>query len=196
MRYILIFYLVLLFSNLVCAHQTNEVFFEYIQKKKTVQVIAEFPWSIRNALIKFNHSLENSTNKKDFENTFREYINKNLILKNKNGHKLQFKEFNEIENKGHYHQNNFQIIFKGNNVFEIKNTIMFNLYPNQVNYNKVSANNKTQTFTTNKNATHFYLNEHSYTKYWCLLILTTPLIYIISRYSNKKSSIMCNKNSD
>lgn len=188
MRSILIFYLVLSFSDLVCAHQTNEAFFEYNQKKNTVQVIAEFPWSMRNALIEFNHSLENSTNKKDFENTFREYINKNLILKNKNGHALQFKAFNKIENKGHSHQNNFQIIFKGNNVFEIKNTIMFNLYPNQVNYNKVSVNYKTITFTTDKNATHFYLNEHSYNKYWCLLILTIPIIYIINRYSNKKKA--------
>ena len=66
-KFILCF--VCLFSNLGLAHETNEAFFRIVQKENTIEIEAEFPWTMRNALIAFNPSLENSTNKKDFEST-------------------------------------------------------------------------------------------------------------------------------
>ncbi|MCI2229127.1 hypothetical protein MC378_08110 [Polaribacter sp. MSW13] len=188
MRTVLIFYFFCLFSNLGFAHEPNEAFFTYIQKENTVEVMAELPWSMRNALMEFNPSLENSTTKKDFENTFNEYINKNLILKDKKGDLLQFQEFKELESIGHSHQNNYLIIFKGTDLFDITNTFMFNLYDNQINYNELTIDNKTTSFKTEKKSKQFYLNKRSDKNYWYLLILIAPIIYIVNRYTNKKTT--------
>ncbi len=186
MRAVLIFYFFCLFSNFGFAHEPNEAFFTYIQKENTVEVMAELPWSMRNALMKFNPSLESSTSKKDFENTFNEYINKNLILKGKNGNLLQFLKFKELESIGHSHQNNYLIIFNGTDLFDITNTFMFNLYDNQINYNQVTIDNKKTSFKTEKKSKQFYLNKRSDKNYWYLLILIAPIIYIVNRFTKKK----------
>jgi len=169
------------------AHQTNEAFFTIIQKEKSIEIQAEFPWTIRNALIAFNPSLEKSTNNKDFENTFIEYIKENLILKDENGKTLKFQSFKELRNSGHSHQNDYQIIFKGSLLFEITNTIMFNIYENQVNYNTVTINSKQKIFKTKKGVTHFELIKSKKTNYWYLsILLLFPVAYFTYWQINRK----------
>ena len=46
------------------AHEPNEAFFEITQKGNTTEVIAEFPWTLRNALIEFYPSLETANSKR------------------------------------------------------------------------------------------------------------------------------------
>lgn len=179
-------YLLVLSFVCICvsgyAHETNEAFFKISEKENTIEVQAEFPWTMRNALMAFNPSLENSTNKKDFENTFIEYIKTNLILKDKNGNLLKYKEYKELETNGHSHQNNYLIIFKGNNLSEITNTVMFNIYGNQVNYNTITVNSIQKIFKTKKGFTHFKLIESKDTKYWYLLFILLLIAYIFYKY--------------
>ncbi len=179
-------HLLLLFS-FVClsnafgfAHETNEAFFNITQKENTIEIQAEFPFAMRNALMTFNPSLENSTNKKDFENTFIDYIKVNLILKDKNGNELKYQEYKELKNEGHSHQNNYLIVFKGNGLHEVTNTIMFNVFIDQVNYHNITISSKQIKFKTKKGQPHFTLNKN--VKYWWLLLLFIPLIYILIRY--------------
>ncbi|MFK5856550.1 MAG: hypothetical protein QM503_10495 [Bacteroidota bacterium] len=187
MKYLLFFSFVCVINTFGYAHETNEAFFNIIEKENTIEIQAEFPWTMRNALIAFNPSLENSTDKKDFENTFVEYLKANLILKDKNGDILKYQNYQELENNGHSHQNNYLIIFRGSDLFEITNTIMFNVYENQVNYNTITVNSNKITFKTKKGLTHFTLKKND-TKYWYFSFLFIPIIYIAYRYSNKKTT--------
>ena len=172
---------------MIYAHETNEAFFKIVQKENSIEIRAEFPWTMRNALISFNPSLENSTDKKDFEKTFIQYLKANLILKDKNGKTLKYQTYQELKNDGHSHKNNYLIIYKGSDLFEITNTIMFNIYDNQVNYNTITINSKQVIFKTEKGIINFVLKRNENTKYWYLSILLLPFIYFTYQYRNRKT---------
>lgn len=186
MRYLLIFILLTSFNICGHAHETNEAFFTIIQKKKTIEITAEFPWTMRNALIQFNPSLEKSTKKKDFEYTFVNYIKANLILKDKRGNLIKYVEYRELENTGHSHQNNYLLIFKGNGLKEITNTIMFDVYETQVNYNTITIDSNRKTIQTHKEQISFVLDTDEQVRYWYLFLLLMPIAYIGYRFGNKK----------
>jgi len=184
MRAVLLFCFFSLNSNLGHAHETNEAFFAFIQKETTVEIEVEFPWTLRNALIEFNPLLENSTTKKEFENTFSNYIKETIILKDKNGKLLHYQGFIELETKGHSHQNRYLLIFKGTNLFEVINTIMFNVNDNQVNYNSITINSTEMTFKTKKGSNKFYINDSTTANYSYFLLLLVPIIFGLN-YFNK-----------
>lgn len=188
MKYLLFFVFFCVFNIYGYAHETNEAFFTIIQKKNTVEIRAEFPWTMRNALIAFNPSLENTTDKKDFETTFVDYLKAHIVLKDKNGNILKYQEYKILENSGHSHQNNYLIIFKGSDLFEITNTIMFNIYDNQVNYNSITINSKQETYKTKKGFDHFKLGDNKKINYWYLFFLLIPLIYFTYRYLNRETT--------
>ncbi|AUC76384.1 hypothetical protein [Olleya sp. Bg11-27] len=187
MKYVL-FSLIGLVHIFGYTHETNEAFFKITQKENTIEIEAEFPWTIRNALINYNPLLEHSVTKIDFQETFANYIKDNLILKNKSGAVLSFQDYQELENNGHSHQNNYLLLFNGTNLFEISNTIMFNIYDNQVNYNTVTVGSKEKTFKTSNGASRFVLDTNNKETYWYVLLLVIPIIYITYRFKNKKNS--------
>lgn len=158
------------------AHEPNEAYFNFNLKENTVEIEAELPWTMRHALILFNPSLEHSRSKRDFKDTFVQYIKKNLVLKNKNGNLLEYKAFKEIEKSQHAHQSNFLIIFKGNSLSTVYNTIMFNLYENQTNYNTLESTSKT--YETNNTSMSFTLGEKNNKNLWYLGILAIAILYI------------------
>ena len=149
------FYIVLFLvcGNSIFAHEPNEAFFIFNLGENLITVEAELPWSMRNALIDYNPKLKTSNNKQDFENSFVDYIRDNLILKDKNGLVLEFEKFEELNNDGHSHQNNYLLTFKSNKLEKVTNTIMFNTYTKQVNYNTITWIGKK--FKTSKNKNSF-----------------------------------------
>ncbi len=172
-------------GNSIFAHEPNEAFFIFNIGENQITIEAELPWSMRNALIKFNPNLETSTNKQDFENTFVEYIRHNLILKDRNGGILEFEKFEEIKKNGHTHQNDYLLTFNGNNLSEVSNTIMFNIYTNQVNYNTITWFGTK--FKTSKKKTSFKVNEESkhifFQNWWLYLI---PILLVIGIFIFKQ----------
>lgn len=185
MKNLLICCFVCLYSSFVVAHETNEAFFIITQKENTIEIKAEFPWTMRNALIAYNPSLENTAGKKDFEQTFMEYIKENLILKNKSGELLQFQNYKELDNNGHSNQNSYLIVFNGSDLFEVTNTIMFNVYDNQVNYNKLAISKKT--YKTSKATNHFNVNQKMESGNWYYLLLIIPFIFLGNRFYQKNN---------
>ncbi|PCJ96510.1 MAG: hypothetical protein COA50_06945 [Flavobacteriaceae bacterium] len=185
MKYAILLSLVCVLHSSGFAHEANEAFFKIVQKENTVEIQAEFPWTMRNALLNFNPSLKNFSSKKDFENTFIAYLKANLILTNTQGNKLNFQKFVALENMGHSHQNIYLIIFKGNELHKITNTIMFNVFDNQVNYNTLTLNSEQTIFKTSKGLAYFVLKEKKHSKYWLFSFLLLPLIYFIITYTTK-----------
>ena len=143
------------------AHEANNAFFQIIEKGHSVEIQAEFPWSIRSALIQFNPSLENSSERKDFEKTFEDYIKVNLVLIDIHGDTMPFSGFSELPNNGHSHQNNYSINYTGENLSQIINTILFNVYDSQVNYHTYQFDGSEKTFETNTVNTHFTIRKPS-----------------------------------
>lgn len=186
MKYLYIV-LFLVCGNSIYAHEPNEAFFIFNLGEELITVQAELPWSMRNALIDYNPNLETSSNKQDFENTFVRYIKDNLILKDKNGLVLEFEKFNELNNNGHSHQNDYLLTFKGNTLVEVTNTIMFNTYTNQINYNTITWIGSK--FKTSKNENSFKIVKESklgfFQSWWLYLI---PILLAISMFIYKTTA--------
>uniref|UniRef100_UPI0025FFF722 hypothetical protein n=1 Tax=Winogradskyella sp. TaxID=1883156 RepID=UPI0025FFF722 len=77
-RILFVIVIICLFVTNGFAHDANKSFFKIRQNGEFVEIEAEFPWSIRNAMLDIFPELESSKNQKDFENTFFKYINDNF----------------------------------------------------------------------------------------------------------------------
>lgn len=180
MKYIFFITFFFVCENSIFAHEPNEAFFTFSLKDSLIIVEAELPWSMRNALLGYNPELEKSATKQDFEETFFKYIKNNLTLKDKNGEILELQKIEELKTNGHSHQNNYLLTFKGGNLLEVTNTIMFNLYKNQVNYNTLTWNEAM--FKTSNNKNSFKTNEEkkpTFSYYWWLFSIPISLVILM-----------------
>ena len=146
-------------SPLLHSHEVNQAFFTIKKQGSHIVVETEFPWTLRNALIAFNPGLKTATAKADFENTFVRYIKTNLVLIDADGRVLPFKGFKEVDRQRHLHQNNYVLTFQGHSLASITNTMMFNVYDNQVNYTRVHLGNEQKAYKTRKGKSNININE-------------------------------------
>ncbi|WP_179320436.1 DUF6702 family protein [Winogradskyella helgolandensis] len=144
-RFLLFIFVTL--STFSFAHDANKAFFTIQQKEAMVEVTAEFPWSIRNALIDASPELENAKSQNDFDTAFFEYVQNNFQIRN-NGSSLKLLSVNDASHKGHSHQTNFVFLFQGTEFDDIKNTMMFNIYKDQENFHDVLFKNGHLKFIT------------------------------------------------
>lgn len=163
------------------AHETDEAFFKLIQKENTVEIEAEFPWSLRNALIAFDPTLATAKAKSAFENAFIAYLKANLILKSKDGRAFEFVAFTEVENNGHSHQNTYVLVYKGTDLHSVYNTLLFNINAGQENYHTLFVDTKEQAFVTTKEQEYFEWADTNIFSYWWFLLLL-PIVYGITSY--------------
>ncbi|PCH76239.1 MAG: hypothetical protein COB98_06855, partial [Flavobacteriaceae bacterium] len=115
------------------SQEPNRAYFKIIEKESVVEVIAEFPWSFRNALLLYSPALEKQNDSIALDTVFRAYLIKNLVLFDADGTPFEFESYEYLKVGGYSYQNTYKIIFKGENLRKIKNTIMFNLYLSQTN---------------------------------------------------------------
>ncbi len=182
---LLTIFLSFLFSLNSFSHKANEAFFTIKTGKGTIEIEAEFPWSIRQALLDFDSTLYHSKLKSDFENTFFNYVKLNLILTDCEGRKIQLYQITEVENKAHSHQNNFLFLYKGKNLLTVENTIMFSLHKNQTNY--IFWQN--HSYQTNAKKKWIQLPIKKTTQYYWLLLCFIPLFFFIKIKSKRKSNL-------
>lgn len=141
MKYlIIIIYVILLSCNSASAHNPNEAFFVVSIFDESVEIEAELPWSIRNALLDYRPELNEVNDKSKFEEAFFDYIQAFLVLKDGKGDDMRLIEIMTMDHEGHAHQNRFLLKYKGSQLKLIRNRIMFNIYENQVNYHKLEGN--------------------------------------------------------
>jgi len=177
------------------AHDANKSFFKIQQKVDFVEVQAEFPWSLRNAVLEAFPELENSNNQKDFDTAFFKYIDANFSIRNGKA-LLSLVSVKAVDSPGHSHQNNFVFVFAGNNFDTVTNTIMFNIYENQENYHEVEVNNQHEEFVTTPKSTSFRLNFDSDSEssigndtIVILLTLVFSLLMSLLFFKNRKKMI-------
>ncbi|WP_299100720.1 hypothetical protein [uncultured Winogradskyella sp.] len=153
-------YFTILFSTFSFAHDANKSFFKIQQKDNNVEVQAEFPWSIRNAIIEEFPTLENSNLNSDFKNAFFQYIERHFQIVHGNS-TLKLISVEEVAHSGHSHQNNFVLLFEGKTFDTIKNTILFNVYKDQENYHELIIEPNSIKFITSLNSNTFRLQAAS-----------------------------------
>lgn len=132
------------------AHDSKEAFFTIPKDGRNgmVQVQAEFPWTVRTALLAYDTTLQKATTRADFDQAFFNYVKVNLILQDPEGQLLELRKVYEVEEGGHGHQSNFIFEYRGNTVEKITNTMLFNLSDQQINYHTILADNQNWAFET------------------------------------------------
>lgn len=176
----------LVFSSGLYAHKTNEAFFRIVPKESVIEVETEFPWTLRNALLKFRPALENASDRSEFQIAFIDYLKANLKLIDSNGEFLDFVKFEEIKNLGNSHQNSYIITYKGTAFEKIENTLLFNIFDNQVNYHRITLNGvKTIFKTTNTKAYYDFQQGIKFDSWWIIAVIVT-LILISPKLANQK----------
>ena len=111
-----------------------------------------------------------------------DYIKANLILTDKKGNILNFKGYKELDNYRYSHSSIYQIVFSGKDFKKVTNSIMFNVFKRQVNYNTVTVNGEQEVFTTNIGKSYFWLAGKYSTSFCYLDVLYIPVLYIIYRW--------------
>jgi len=130
------------------AHEPCEAFFTIKTNQDVIEIEAEFPWTMRNALFKFAPELKDSKSKKDFEMVLFEYVKINLLLIAKNGNSLELLSILELPQSDHTHQNNFLITYEADSLDQLQNTILCDLYSNQKNYHFLKTKRGKYEFVT------------------------------------------------
>ena len=179
MKFINFIFIFLLFFQIGLAHESNKAFFNILQKEKIITIDAEFPWTIRNALIKFNPKLEQATTKKEFISTLKDYLNLNLVLIQNNGKRYDMINVKEMKKNNHSHQVNYIITFKGEDLHHLNNSLLFNLDNNQKNFHKLVYNSSELMFTTSLNNPTFKLPKNDSSIYWWSILLIAFLMGLI-----------------
>ncbi len=185
------FHLLILFlSTQLWAHEPNEAYFSIIQQDGILEVQAELPWTIRNALLNFDSKLEGEKDKSAFEASFFNYIKANLILKDHSDQQMDLIKYEPMQSEGHSHQNNMLIHFRGEHLKSISNTILFNIYHNQKNIHQLKTENGWDTFTTLPSQPIHLLDPPSRSsKIWIIsLSLLITSIFGIIGYRQVKNS--------
>jgi flagellar biosynthesis chaperone FliJ len=167
------------------AHDSDKAFFQIIQKNNFVEVNAEFPWTLRNALLTYAPKLKETKDKKEFEKALFEYIKSSFIITDIDKNILELLSVNEIKSAGHSHQNTFVLVYEQGVPFQITNTIMFNINDNQENYHNITVNKKSFKYLTSKNKPEFNLiQQKKESHYWFIILIIlfcTILVYIKTR---------------
>ena len=170
------------------AHDVNKAYFKIVQHEKQVRVEAEFPWTMRDALIQFKPALKDASSSADFLEAFMEYIRSHLVLKDKYGNALELIDVKEVDQQNHSHQHTYLITFSGKDVHQVQNELMFNIYDNQKNYHTFSINSEKQSFITNADQVSFYVSTNNHFSYWWMLLLILPTIFLFSMINIRRAA--------
>lgn len=182
MRSGLLFFIMGLFMIKAHAHDPREAFFVIEQKGDSVQVRAEFPWSLRNTLLMYEPSLKDASDKPSFETVFFNYVKSTLILRDYNGTVMQLVKIQKMGNAGHSHQSDYMLTFLGSHLAEIQNEFMFNVSDRQVNYHIIRRGDEAIHDRTSSSCPSFRLEqEASYGVRWGLALLVVMSIYMTSK---------------
>jgi hypothetical protein len=149
------------FQNMSLAHSPHECYFDIKMEKQSCTITAEFPWTLRNALLALDPTLKNAQAPQAFKQTFEKYISSHLILKDKEGKMLIFKGFRALESSGHSHQNEYVLEYEGGNIHQVTNTIMFEMSDKQSNYHSIMIDGTKRTFETYKGQDSFIIDNLS-----------------------------------
>lgn len=179
--------LLFLFFVEVSAHNSKEAFFAVQFYEKYIEVEAEFPWTLRNALIDFAPELNNATHKQQFRAVFESYVKANFLVYDNDKKPLELNRIKTVQANGHSHQINYIFEFKGRSVTEIKNTMLFNISEKQRNYHTILLHGKKRKYLSSFSNPSFLIQQQKTVNFFELLLvlsfILTAVLYTFDKYS-------------
>lgn len=171
------------------AHEPDQAFFSIKKGKGQIEIVAELPWSLRNALLVEYPKLSQSQDRKDFENAFRSYVKKNIKIYNQSDNVLELIEVREIPNEAHSHAAKYGFIFEGDNIHRIQNTMLMNLYSEQKNHHVFLPNYESFITTAEVNSFEFSFNTMNSKNVLFVILLgfILLLIYVLVFFNRRNS---------
>lgn len=169
------------------AHDAHQAFFGIRETElKLINIKADFPWTLREALIQFDSNLLVDKQEEVWRSALERYIIQNFIVYNSNGIPLKFLSIEESTSShgGHAIQYNFSL--EWGEIGEIENRLMFNINEDQENYHKISGNQGDIEFVTTTNNPNYIFDQSKKTIFYfivsvfagiflCLFLLQTKI---------------------
>ena len=135
------------------AHAPNEAFFEFFESNKQLLIKAEFPWTIREALLVARPELKMVQTTAEMTAGLLSYLQEHLELRNEQDQLILIQSIKAAPNtNGHGHGSVYMLMLgKSQKIRSIKNTCMFEAYSDQTNFHSIEvANAPVLKFVTNK----------------------------------------------
>lgn len=191
-KFHILWFLCLFCFQQALAHDPNMAYFTIVQKDSSVEITAEFPWTVRTALIKAFPNLKEAKTKAEFEKAFFSYCQQHIQLLGQYGNVLPLLQVQELPNEGHGDSWQYLLTFKGQQWTHIRNTMLFNLYDSQTNFHWMTLKGKKVEFVTTKNEPEFNPWEKPQGQWHWLwfslsLIVVAILMILISKEKGKSN---------
>jgi hypothetical protein len=135
------------------AHAPNEAFFEIFESNNELLIKAEFPWTIREALLAARPQLKDAQTTEEMTAGLLSYLQEHLELRNEQNQQIVIKSIKAAPNtNGHSHGSVYMLLLGKNQwISSIKNTCMFEAYSDQTNFHSIEVTNAPALkFVTNK----------------------------------------------
>lgn len=143
------------------AHNPNQAFFEIRFTEDSCIIKADFPWTLRNAFLA--EYPEFKQNKAGFTKGVKQYLQKHLIIQYQNKALIW-----QIRQAKAEHSHSIRYIFSAKlpdfQTLEFRNTCMFNLYKNQINFHTIHLKDEKLNFQTSKSKPFFEIDINQNSK--------------------------------
>lgn len=158
------------------AHNTQEAYFEINKTTDALIVSADFPWTVRNALLKAYPELEYETNQEVFDQGFYNYVKTNLILTNSNLEPIPLLSVNKIIDDQSSHHIKYNFVFKNLEYTQVSNTLLFNINKKQSNIHQILMNEESLHYITTSSSPSFEIpSQKNKIQFWKVLSITIGL---------------------
>lgn len=144
----------------------------------SIQVEAELPESIDEALIAFDPTLKIAASQADYEETLMEYLSDHLILENEDGDTLAISSMKIIDEDSSHEDNLLLLTYEGDDLATVTNTILFDANEEQINYNTVIHSAGQSDFKSTPEKAQFKVSSQFAFRYLYLFIIAIPLVLL------------------
>lgn len=168
------------------AHDSDKAYFNITREGSQTIVYAEFPWSIRNALIAFDSSFNNAKTIEEINAIVFNYTKEKIKLFDTKGKQLPLvKVVFEKNNEEHNHATHYKFVFKGSEISKVLNTMMFEYIKSQENCHWYTNGNgiKKETITDNISPYFMVTNKSNYFMYYLIggLLLVGLIVFSLKK---------------
>jgi len=165
------------------AHSPTEAYFEIYQTPTGIIVDAEFPWTLRNALIDHSPELIQATSQEQFQAVFEQYIQEHFILRDQRSEIIELYSIEKRSNNDHSHSANYRLLFAQSEIAEVTNTVMIALNPSQNNFQTmITGDSEIEFFTNNLAPIYLLKNKKTNGLIWSFsVLLFIPLAILLKK---------------
>lgn len=153
-------------------HEGNTAYFEIqVVDSEPIIIIADFPWTLRDALIEFDSTLLLDRREETWKNSFKNYISQYLKFYENNLQQLKLIRIDVLPGTQSSHSIKYKLQFEEGKISKIDNRLMFNINTDQVNYHSIKSKSGEIEFATNVQSPRYKLRNIKFLNFYSLLLV-------------------------